>query len=84
MQILQNLTKHCDVGVYISDGAVPAVKDNVIDSSFFSGVFVESRARPNIVTNTFNGGSTPGDLTSSSLMPKGGIIIKTSDCGMIW
>ena len=31
-------------------------RDNVVDSSFYAGVFVESGARPNIVSNTFHGG----------------------------
>lgn len=64
VQLFENLTKHCDVGIYIGKGAMPAVKDNVIDSSFFTGLFADTNSRPNIVTNTLNGGAS--DVTGQA------------------
>ena len=34
----------------------------MIDSSFYAGIFVESGARPNIVSNTFHGGDATAKL----------------------
>ena len=56
VQLLENLVKQCDVGIHISQAASPAEKANVIDSSFYAGVFAEQEAKPNIVSNTFHGG----------------------------
>jgi len=55
-QIVENITKFCDVGIHVSEEAMPAVKDNVLDSSFFAGIFAENGARPNVMGNTISGG----------------------------
>jgi hypothetical protein len=55
VQLVDNLAKQCDVGFYVTEGAMPAVKGNVIDSSFYAGIFAEQGARPNIVNTTFCG-----------------------------
>ena len=39
-------------------------RDNVVDSSFYAGIFVEAGAKPNIVSNIFHGGDS-GTLKSS-------------------
>ena len=41
-----------------------------MDSSFYAGVFVESGARPNIVSNTFHGGDD-GSVKNSVTQVKG-------------
>merc|ERR1712110_203114 len=59
-----NLVKQCDVGIHVADNSAPAIRDNVVDSSFYTGIFVEAGAKPNIVSNTFHGGDS-GILKSS-------------------
>merc|ERR1711974_210896 len=49
-------------GLHLTDSCVPAVKDNTLDSCFFSGIFAESGARPNLVANTLCGGDAGGQV----------------------
>jgi len=80
VQLVDNLAKQCDVGFYITDGAMPTVKGNVIDSSFYAGIFAEQSARPNIMNNTFNG----GDAGSPIQVPRGlGILFILSAKGLV-
>jgi len=80
VQLVDNLAKHCDVGFYITEGAMAMVKGNVIDSSFYAGIFCEGEARPNIVNNTFSG----GDAASPVQVPRGlGILFILSAKGMV-
>ena len=80
MQLVDNLAKQCDVGFYMTKGAVPAVKDNVIDSCFYAGIFAEQEARPSIVSNTFCG----GDTASPVQVPRGlGILFILSARGLV-
>ena len=80
MQLVDNLTKQCDVGLYMTEGAMPTVKGNVIDSSFYAGIFAEQEARPNIVNNTFSG----GDAGSPIHVPRGlGILFILSAKGLV-
>jgi len=60
--LVGNQIKHCDVGLHLTDSCVPAVKDNTMDSCFFSGIFAESGARPNLVGNTLSGGEAGGQV----------------------
>jgi len=80
VQLVENLAKQCDVGFYVTDGATATVKGNVIDSSFYAGIFAEQAARPNIVSNTFSG----GDAGSPIHIPRGlGILFILSAKGLV-
>jgi parallel beta-helix repeat protein len=64
----------------MTEGAMPTVKGNVIDSSFYAGIFAEQDARPNIVNNTFSG----GDAGSPIQVPRGlGILFILSAKGLV-
>lgn len=52
-----NRLARCDVGIYVGDAAMPAIKENSILSSFFAGIFAEKLSKPNIVSNVLDGGS---------------------------
>lgn len=56
VQVLANVIRNCDVGIYIGQASAPIVKDNTIDNSVFSGVFAECESKPSLVGNSFNGG----------------------------
>ena len=43
----------------------------MVDSSFYAGIFVESRARPNIVSNTLHGGDTAAKLGPATSVNRG-------------
>jgi len=60
--LVGNQIKHCDVGLHLTDSCVPAVKDNTLDSCFFSGIFAENGARPNLVANILCGGDAGGQV----------------------
>ena len=80
VQLVENLAKQCDVGFYVTKGAMPAVKGNVIDSCFYAGIFAEQEARPNIVNNTFSG----GNAASPVHVPRGlGILFILSARGLV-
>ena len=80
VQITDNLTKQCDVGIYITEGAMPMAKGNVIDSSFYAGIFTEQSARPNIVNNIFQA----GNAGNPSHVPRGlGILFILSAKGLV-
>ena len=80
VQLVDNLAKQCDVGFYMTEGAMPAVKGNVIDSSFYAGIFAEQGAKPNIVNNTFCG----GNAASPVQVPRGlGILFILSARGLV-
>ena len=82
VQIIGNVLKNCDVGVYVGQTASPAIKDNSIEASFFSGVFVECESRPNLVNNQFNGGAKAENPISAS--GKGlGILFISAACGLV-
>ena len=55
MQVSDNDVEKCDVGVYIGESAMPTVKGNAIACSYFTGIFVECKARPNVIGNSFVG-----------------------------
>ena len=55
MQVSDNDVEKCDVGVYIGESAMPTVKGNAIARSYFTGMFVECKARPNVIGNSFVG-----------------------------
>ena len=52
---------------------VAMVKGNMIESSFYAGIFCEEEARPNIVNNIFSG----GDTASPVQVPRGPGILST-------
>lgn len=52
IQVNDNYILKCDVGVYIGKNSIPIVKSNNIVASYFTGVFVECGARPNLIANT--------------------------------
>lgn len=76
----ENMVKHCDVGLHLTESSMPAVKDNLIDSCFFSGMFIECGARPNIVSNTFCGGESgaqvPRGLGLLLILESGGLVAR--------
>lgn len=43
----------------------------MVDSSFYAGIFVESGARPNIVSNTLHGGDTAAKLGPATSVNRG-------------
>ena len=43
----------------------------MVDSSFYAGIFVESGARPNIVSNTLHGGDTAAKLGPATTVNRG-------------
>ena len=55
MQVTENDVEKCDVGVYVGDSAMPTVKGNSIACSYFTGLFVECKARPNVIGNSLVG-----------------------------
>lgn len=55
MQVSENEVEKCDVGVYVGESAMPTVKGNSIACSYFTGMFVECKARPNVIGNSFVG-----------------------------
>ena len=90
VQIVNNHLKNCDVGIYVGQGASPAIKDNNIEASFFTGIFVECESKPNLVNNHFNGGAKilHKDQNSSSSIAnntgKGlGILFISNSCGLV-
>ena len=77
-----NHIERCDVGVYVGDGAMPVIKENVLRSSFFAAIFAESCSKPSIVGNTLDGGSKEVGLQSgvgSGL----GVLLLADSAGMI-
>ena len=81
VQILNNVLKNCDVGVYVGQQANPVLKDNIIEASYFTGVFVECESKPNLVNNTFNGGAKMENPIASG---KGlGILFISSAGGLV-
>merc|ERR1711963_1330671 len=45
VQVLSNIIKSCDVGIYVGQHASPVVKDNLIQNSYFTGIFAECNSR---------------------------------------
>ena len=43
----------------------------MVDSPFYAGIFVESGARPNIVSNTLHGGDTAAKLGPATTVNRG-------------
>ena len=56
VQVLKNVIKNCDVGIYVGQHASPVIKDNLVQNSYFTGVFAECQSRPSLAHNQFNGG----------------------------
>jgi len=80
VQLSGNITRQCDVGFHIAEEATPIIKENVFDSCFYSGVFAECEAKPNIVNNNFGG----GDTNSPIQVPRGlGILFIQGAKGLI-
>jgi len=79
VQILSNVIKNCDVGVYVGQHASPVLKDNEIKSSFFTGVFSECESKPNMVQNQFNGSSNYDKQSKAGL----GILLISKSGGLI-
>ena len=80
VQVLSNVIKSCDVGIYVGQHASPVIKDNVFQNSYFTGLFAECGSRPSLVQNMFNGGAK-NDLVSCG---KGlGVLLISGSSGLI-
>lgn len=68
IQVVDNDIENCDVAVYVGKAAMPTVKGNTLYSSYFTGLFAECGARPNVMGNRFIGTSRlVPDAAASSL-----------------
>ena len=81
VQVLKNVIKNCDVGIYVAgQHASPVIKDNLVQNSYFTGVFAECQSRPSLAHNQFNGGVSK----NLSLGGKGlGVLLISGSSGLI-
>ena len=71
----------------LGQDAMPLIKDNRLEASYFAGVFSECGAKPNVIANTFNGGakhynslSTPNPLPSDTYLA----MYASKGLGLLW
>ena len=62
----------------------PLIKDNRVEASYFAGVFAECGAKPNIVGNTFNGGSKYYNSLPNSSHHMTPTTISIKGLGLLW
>ena len=43
VQLVDNLAKHYDVGLYTTEGSMAMMKGNMIEFSFYAGIFCETQ-----------------------------------------
>ena len=58
--------------------SVATVRSNVLDKSFFTGVFVECRARPNVIGNEFASSKESGGIGALFILGSGGLVGKNA------
>jgi len=78
-----NKLARCDVGIYVGDAAMPAIKENSILSSFFAGIFAEKLSKPNIVSNVLDGGSREVVASGLPVCSGLGVLLLAESGGLI-
>ena len=84
VSLTDNLILRCDVGLNAGKDSSPAVRGNQFEGSFFSGVYAECGARPNVVDNTFSARSAVpagGGLGVLMLLGSRGMVGRNSFSG---
>ena len=71
--------------LFLGKDSNPLIKDNRVEASYFAGIFSECEAKPNVVGNTFNGGSKFCTSTlSSTSTQQAATSHSTKGLGLLW
>ena len=70
---------------FLGKDSNPLIKDNRVEASYFAGIFSECEAKPNVVGNTFNGGSKYHiSVSNSNTSQSAQTSHATKGLGLLW